>query len=99
MHIFYVCCDISTKQIATLFGMCLATVHNIVYTWANVLCVTLLEIFPAPTRSQFFHAYPKSVIKKFDRKNIYKLLNANEIGVEVALMKTVNAVLYRPVSG
>ena len=39
-------------------------------------------------------AYPKSVIKKFGHANIFELLNATEIGAEVASMKTVNAILY-----
>ena len=91
---FYVRCDISMQRIATLFGVSRTTVHDVVYAWANVLCVTLPKFFPAPTRSQLLRAYPKSVIKKFGRANIYMLLDATEIGAEVASMKTVNAVLY-----
>ena len=94
MYNCYVRCDISLKRIATLFGMSVTLVHNVVYAWANVLCGTLPKFFPAPTRSQLFCAYPKSVIKKFGRSNIYMLLDVTKIGAEVASMKTVNAVLY-----
>ena len=76
-----------------MFSISVTLVHNVVYAWANVLCVTLPKFFPAPTRSQLFRAYPKSVIKKFDRAKIYMLLDATEIDVEVVSMKTVNAML------
>ena len=90
----YVRCDISLKRIATLFGISAILGHNVVYAWANILCVTLPNFSPAPTRSQLFRAHPKSVIKKFGRASIYMLLDATEIGAEEASMKTVNAVLY-----
>ena len=50
VYIFYVHC-ISMKRIATLFGVSVSTVHNAVYAWVNVLCVTLPKFFPAPARS------------------------------------------------
>mmetsp|Transcript_63231 Transcript_63231/g.186948 ORF Transcript_63231/g.186948 Transcript_63231/m.186948 type:complete len:113 (+) Transcript_63231:1908-2246(+) len=38
-------------------------------------------------------AYPKSVIKKFGRVNVFMLLDATEGFADVASMKTVNAIL------
>ena len=87
-------CNISMKRVATLFGIGATLVHDIVYAWANLLCISLAKFFPMPTRSQMLSAYPKSVIKKFGHANIFALLDATEIGVEVASMKTVNAILY-----
>ena len=77
-----------------MFGIGLTRVYDIVYAWADVLCTTLQKMFLMPTQSQMLQAYPKSVIKKFGRANIYMLLDATEIGAEVASMKTVDAVLY-----
>ncbi|KAL7529985.1 hypothetical protein ACHAWF_003195 [Thalassiosira exigua] len=56
--------------------------------------MSLDRFFPAPSRSQMLHAYPKSVIKKFGHANIFQMLDATEIYPEVASMKTVNTTLY-----
>jgi hypothetical protein len=85
---------LSMKTVSKLFGVGTTLVHSIVYAWANVLCVTLEKFFPVPTRSQLLRSYPKSVIKKFGRANIFELLDATELGAEVGSMKTVNAILY-----
>ena len=94
MYCFYARCNTSMTRIASLFGVGETLVHDVVYAWANVLCTTLAKFFPMPTRSQMLRAYPKSVIKKFGHANICALLDATEIGVEVASMKTVNAIMY-----
>ena len=73
--------------------MCLTTVHNAVYAWVNVLCVKLPKFFPAPIRIQLFCVYPKSVIKKFVRANIYVLLDATKIDAEIVSVRTVNDML------
>ena len=39
-------------------------------------------------------AYLKSVIKKFGHANVWILLDATEIGMEVPSMKTVNGIMY-----
>lgn len=46
----YVRCDISMQQVRTLFGVSQTMVHNVVYAWANSLCVTLEKFFLVPTR-------------------------------------------------
>ena len=84
------------KRIAALFGVGCTLVHDIVYAWANVLCIMLGKFFPMPSRSQMLRVYPKSVLKKFGHANIFALLDATEIGVDVASMKTVNAIMYSP---
>ena len=81
---------------AKLFCISTTLVHDIVYAWANLLCVTLEKFFPVPTRSQMLRAYPKSVIKKFGHVNLWQMLDATEIGTCIASMKTVNAILYLP---
>ena len=83
-------------RISALFHAGAMLVHDIVYAWANLLCVCLSNFFPSPTRSQMLRAYPKSFIKKNGRANIYLLLDATKIRANVASMKTVNAVLYSP---
>ena len=94
IYCFFARCNISMTRIAALFGIGRILVHDIVYSWANMLCDTLAKAFPVPTRSQMLRAYPKSVIKKFGHAHIFMLLDATEIFAEVASMKTVNAILY-----
>jgi hypothetical protein len=79
------------KRALKLFSVSTWLVHNFVYAWANVLCVTLEKCVLVPTRSQLPSCYTKSVIKDFGRANIFELFNATELGAEVGLMKTVNA--------
>ena len=93
---FFARCNVSMNRIATLFGVGKTLVNDIVYAWANVLCTTLAKFFPTPSRKQMLRAYPKSVIKKFGHANIFALLDATEVGAEVASMKTVNAIMYSP---
>ena len=90
----YARCDMNMRRIRILFGVGLALLHDAVYVWANLLCVCLQNFFPVPTGSQLLWAYPKSVIKKFRRADLFMLLNATEIRAKVASMKTVNDVLY-----
>ena len=90
----YARCGLSMKRVSQLFGVGTTLVHIILYAWANMLCVTLEKFFPVPTRSQLLRLYPKSVIKKFGRANIFELLDATELGVKVGSMETVNAILY-----
>ena len=94
VYCFYVCGNISMRRTAALFGISATIVHNIVYAWANVLCLTLPKFFPVPTRSQMLRAYPKSVVKKFGHAQIFMLLDATEGKAEIASMKTVNSVLF-----
>ena len=91
---FYARCNISMKRIAVLFSIGKTLVHDIVYAWANVLCITLVKFFLMPTRSQMLRAYPKSVVKLFGHANIYALLEATELGAQTASMKTVNTIFY-----
>jgi len=94
VYCFYAKCNISMRRIAALFGVSAKLVHDIVYAWANVLCLTLGKMFPVPTRSQMLRAYPKSVLKKFGHAKIFMLLDATEVYADVASMKTVNSILY-----
>ena len=94
VYCFYARCNMSMKRISAFFGIGATLVHDIVYAWANLLCITLEKFFPTPTRSQMLRAYPKSIIKKFGHANIFLMLDATEIAAEVASMKTVNAILY-----
>lgn len=94
IYCFYTRCNISMRRVAALFGTSPTLVHDVVYAWANVLCITLEKFFPVPTRSQMLRAYPKSVVKKFGHANIFMMLDATEGFAEVASMKTVNAILY-----
>ena len=92
----YVRCNTSMKHISALFGISnisVTLVHNIVYAWANTLCVMLAKFFLVPTRSKMLRAYLKSVIKTFGRANIFMLLDATELRPEVVSMKTVSAIL------
>ena len=82
------------KRISALFGIGTTLVHDIVYAWANLLCITLGKMFPVSTRSQLYRAYPKSLLKKIGHANIFLLLDATELRAQVASMKTVNAILY-----
>ena len=91
---FYVHANISMSRIAALFGIGQTLVHDIIYAWANVLCVVLPKFFPVPTRSQMLRAYPVSVIRKFGHAIIFMLLDATEEHAETASMKTINSVLY-----
>ena len=71
----YTRCNLSQSRTAALFGIGPTVVHNIVYAWANVLCITLKQFFPVPTRSQMHRAYPKSVLRKFGHaNNVFMLL-------------------------
>ena len=83
-----------TKQVATLFDIGFTLVYGIVYTRANLLCISLAKFFPMPTRNQMLSAYPKSFIKHFGHANVFAFLYATELGVEVASMKTVNGNMY-----
>jgi hypothetical protein len=94
IYCFYVKCNISQKRCAALFGVGCTLVHDIVYSWANLLCDALEQIFPVPTRSQLLRAYPKSVLKKFGHTQIFMLLDATKGYAQVSSMKTVNAILY-----
>ncbi|KAL7552028.1 hypothetical protein ACHAWF_017126 [Thalassiosira exigua] len=91
---FYVHANMKMRRVGALFGISPWLVHNIVYAWANLLCITLDKFFPAPSRSQMLRAYPKSAIKKFGHANIFLMLDATKIYTDVASMKTVNAILY-----
>ena len=77
-----------------MFDISKTLVHNVVYAWANFLCVSLKKFFPSPTRSQMLRAYLQSRIRKFGNAKIFLILDATEIVAEVASMKTVNAILY-----
>eukprot|EP00956_Cyclotella_meneghiniana_P037816 scaffold145202_cov37-Cyclotella_meneghiniana.AAC.1 len=90
----YVKCGMTMEQILPFFGIGQTKVHNIVYGWANVLCLALKEFFPTPTRSQMLKAYPKSMIRKLGHAKIFQLLDATEWFAEIASMKTVNSILY-----
>ncbi|KAL7549609.1 hypothetical protein ACHAWF_013483 [Thalassiosira exigua] len=94
VYCFYVHANIKMRRVGALFGIGTTLVHDIVYAWANLLCLSLDRLFPTPTRSQMLRAYPKSIIKKFGHANIFLLLDATEIYTDVASMKTVNAILY-----
>jgi hypothetical protein len=91
---FYSQCGVSMIRVSKLFVIGMSLVHDSVYAWANVLCMTLEKFFPVPTRSQLLRSYPKSMIKFFCLANIFELLDATELGAEVGSMKTVNAILY-----
>ena len=93
VYCFYARCNLSTKRISVLFGIGSTLVHDIVYAWENLLCVSLENFFFTPTRSQMLRAHPKSVINKCGHANIYLLLDATKIVAEVASTKTANAIL------
>ena len=90
----YVVCGFSQSRICALFGVSQTMVHNIVYAWANLLCLVLPRFFPTPSRNQLLKAYPKSVIQKFGHANIFMLLDATEIFAQIASLKTVNSIFY-----
>ena len=90
----YVKCGMNMEQIIPFFGIGQTKVHNIVYAWANVLCLALREFFPTPTRSQMLRAYPQSMIRKLGHAKIFMLLDATEWFANVASMKSVNAILF-----
>lgn len=90
----YVKCGMNMEQIIPFFGIGQTKVHNIVYAWANVLCLALREFFPTPTRSQMLRAYPQSMIRKLGHAKIFMLLDATEWFADVASMKSVNAILF-----
>ncbi|EJK68248.1 hypothetical protein THAOC_10592 [Thalassiosira oceanica] len=94
VYCFYVRCNISLRRTAALFGIGPTLVHDIVYSWACMLCESLGALFPVPTRSQMLRAYPLSVIKAFGHAKIFMMLDATEITAQVASMKTVNSILY-----
>jgi len=99
VYCFYAKCNLSMRRTGALFGIKQTLVHDIVYAWANVLCLTLEKLFPVPTRSQILRAYPKSMIKKFGHANIFMLLDATEAYADIASMKSVNAILYSAYKG
>ena len=99
VYCFYAKCNLSMRRTGALFGIKQTLVHDIVYAWANVLCLTLEKLFPVPTRSQILRAYPKSMIKKFGHANIFMLLDATEAYADIASMKSVNVILYSAYKG
>ena len=72
VYIFYTRCNISMPRTAKLFGVSPTLVHDIIYAWANLLCVLLVKFFPVPTRNQILRAHPKSVINKFGHANLWQ---------------------------
>ena len=92
----YTRCNISMGRVAALCGIGKTSVHDIVYAWANYLCLALDKLCRTPTRSQMLRAYPKNIVRKFGHANVWLLLDATEIGANVASMKTVNAIMYSP---
>ncbi len=94
VYCFYARCNMSMRRTAALFGIKATLVHDIVYAWANILCITLRQFFPVPTRSQMLRAYPKSIIQKFGHAKIFMMLDATECFADIASMKSVNAILF-----
>ena len=66
VYCFYVHGNASMKQVAPLFGIGTTLIHDIVYAWANFLCISLEKLFPVPTRSWMLRPYPKSALKNLD---------------------------------
>ena len=81
-------------RILTLFGLGCMLVQEFLYAWASVLRITIRKFFSIPSQSQIVWAYPKSVPRTFGHANIFVLLDATKIDVEVASMKTVNTLMY-----
>ena len=90
----YVRGGLLVQRTVALFGIGRTLVHNVIYTWANILCDKFKVLFAVPICSQMLCAYPKTMVRKLGYAGVFMMLDATECNAETASMKRINAILY-----
>jgi hypothetical protein len=82
------------NQIAPLFGVGASYIHNVLYSWSNLLSDVLSAWFPVPTRSHMLAAYPIQIFRKFGHCLIHTLIDATEVNTDSATRLKIYSILY-----
>jgi len=87
----YVRAGTTQKFAATLCGISTTLMSNIYHAWGNLLCDSLVEMFPRPTRNEMLRAYPSRFYESNGDAKIEVLLDAFEVFTQSSSNKNVAA--------
>ena len=88
---FCICARAGTSQdfAETLMGMAPTLISNIYNAWGNMLCVSLVKIFPRPTHNQTLSDYPSRFCESNSDAKVEVLLDTFEVLTQSSENKNV----------